>query len=113
MGEARIELVAPAPNRFITDDNAALEQQLLDVAQAQLKPEILAHCITDYRNPKPVIMIGRFRIFFIAQSYATARQRDNAREKPQALIISFSAASNHAKAAVDTQHLTGNPTSSF
>jgi hypothetical protein len=35
MGEARAELVAPAPDRFLTDNDAALEQQRFNVAQAR------------------------------------------------------------------------------
>jgi hypothetical protein len=38
--ESGAELVAPATDRFIRDHDTTLEQQLLDVAQAQAKPEI-------------------------------------------------------------------------
>ncbi|SAL66717.1 hypothetical protein AWB65_06384 [Caballeronia humi] len=34
VGKARAKFVAPSPNRFVTDDNPALEQLFLDVAQA-------------------------------------------------------------------------------
>jgi hypothetical protein len=39
--EARAKLVAPAADRLVADDHAALEQQLFDVAQAELEPEVL------------------------------------------------------------------------
>ncbi len=39
MGKARAELLAPAANRLVADRHAALEQQLFDVAQAELDPE--------------------------------------------------------------------------
>jgi hypothetical protein len=39
MRKARPELVAPAPDRLLADDNAALKQQLLDSsARIRLKP---------------------------------------------------------------------------
>lgn len=40
MGEPRTELVAPAADRLMADDHAALEQQLLNVTQAELEAEI-------------------------------------------------------------------------
>ena len=36
MREVRAKFVAPAPDRLVVDDHTALEQKLLDVAQAQL-----------------------------------------------------------------------------
>ncbi len=62
MGEARAELVAPAPDRFITDNDAALEHQLFNVTQAQLKPEVPAHGAADDRGRKAVTVIERFCI---------------------------------------------------
>lgn len=40
--EARTELIAPASDRFVADDNPALEQQFSNITQAELKPEIPA-----------------------------------------------------------------------
>ena len=62
MREARAEFVAPAPDRFVTDDHPALKQQLFDVARAQLKPEIPAHRATDNDRRKAVTAIKRFCI---------------------------------------------------
>ena len=38
LGEFRTKLVVPATDRFVRDDDTALEQQLLNVAQAQAVP---------------------------------------------------------------------------
>jgi hypothetical protein len=40
MGKAADELLAPAVNRLIADRHVALEEQLLDGAQAAFEPEI-------------------------------------------------------------------------
>jgi len=61
MREARAELIAPAPDRFITDNDAPLEQQLRNVAQAQLKPEVPAHGAPDDHGRKTVTTIERLR----------------------------------------------------
>jgi hypothetical protein len=55
MCETRAEFVAPAPDRFIptalpsgiADDNSALEQRVVSLAQAQLKLEIAARRTND------------------------------------------------------------------
>jgi hypothetical protein len=60
--EARTELIAPASDRFVTDDNPALEQQFFDIKQAELKPEIPAHRATDDRHRKAVTVVKRFCI---------------------------------------------------
>jgi hypothetical protein len=41
--KARAEFVAPASNRFIADDDPALEQQRFEVAKAWLNLEIPVH----------------------------------------------------------------------
>jgi hypothetical protein len=38
--EAHTELIAPASDRFATDDTPTLKQQFFDITQAELKPEI-------------------------------------------------------------------------
>ena len=60
MREARAEFVAPAPDRFVTDDHPALKQQLFDVAKAQLKPEIPSHGAADDCGGKAMTVIKRF-----------------------------------------------------
>jgi len=47
LGESSAELVAPATECFVRDHDTTLEQQLLDVAQAQAEPEIPAHRAVD------------------------------------------------------------------
>jgi hypothetical protein len=43
LGESSAELVAPATDRLVRDLDTTLEQQFLDVAQAQTEPEIPAN----------------------------------------------------------------------
>ena len=62
MREARAEPVTPAPDRFVTDDHPALEQQFFDITRAELKPEIPAHRATDDRRREAVTMVKRFCI---------------------------------------------------
>ncbi|MFB9123788.1 hypothetical protein ACFFYR_11370 [Paraburkholderia dipogonis] len=47
----------------MADSHAALEQQLFNVAQAQLKTEEPAHCLADNCRRKAVAVIDRFRFF--------------------------------------------------
>jgi hypothetical protein len=47
MRKARAEFVTPTPDRFVADNNAALEQQFFDIAQAQLKGKVPAHRLAD------------------------------------------------------------------
>jgi hypothetical protein len=61
MREACAELVAPAANRFVADIHATLEQQLPDVAQAQLEPEVAAYRVTHDRSREAMTVIKRFR----------------------------------------------------
>src|SRR5579864_7983279 len=60
--EARTELIAPASDRFVADDNPALEQQFFDITQAELKPEIPAYRATDDRRRKAMTVVKRFCI---------------------------------------------------
>jgi hypothetical protein len=55
--KARTEFIAPAPDRFIAHNHPALEQQLFDVTNAQLKPEIPANGITDDCGREPMTAI--------------------------------------------------------
>jgi hypothetical protein len=59
--EARPKFVAPAPDRFIAHDNAAFEQQLFDVAKAQLEAKMPAHSAADSGGRKAMTVIERFR----------------------------------------------------
>src|SRR5213080_3051611 len=60
--EASTELIAPASDRFVADDNPALEQQFFDITQAELKPEIPTYRATDDRRRKAMAVIKRFCI---------------------------------------------------
>src|ERR1700722_19607677 len=60
--EARSKLIAPASDRFLTDDNPALEQQFFDITKAELKPEIPANRATDDRAWEAMTVIKRFCI---------------------------------------------------
>jgi hypothetical protein len=60
-GEFSAEFVAPATDRFVRDHDTTLEQQLLDVAQAQAKPEIPPNRAADDDGREAVTVIKRFR----------------------------------------------------
>jgi hypothetical protein len=60
LGESSAELVAPATDRFVRDDDTSFEQQLLDVAQAQAEPEIPTNRAADDDGSKAVAVIKRF-----------------------------------------------------
>jgi hypothetical protein len=47
----------------MADSHAALEQQLFNIAQAQLKTEEPANCLADNCRRKAVAAIDRFRFF--------------------------------------------------
>ena len=69
MDESSAELVAPAADRFVGDRDTTLEQQLLNVAQAQAEPEIPSKRAADDDGREAVTVIKRFRFFFIASFY--------------------------------------------
>jgi hypothetical protein len=69
MGESGAELIAPATDRFIRDHDTTLEQQLLDVAQAQAEPEIPPNGAADDDGREAVTVIKRFRFLFITSFY--------------------------------------------
>src|SRR5260221_13245012 len=60
-GEFSAKFVAPTTDRFIRDHDTTLEQQLLDVAQAQAKPEIPPNRAADDDGREAVSVITRFR----------------------------------------------------
>jgi hypothetical protein len=60
MGKALAKLVAPASDRLICHGHTTLEEQFLDVAQAQLKAEVPAHGATDDFSWKTVTVIKGF-----------------------------------------------------
>ena len=83
--EARTEFIAPASDRFITDDNPALEQQFFDITQAELEPEIPTHRATDDRCRKAMTVVKRFCISHHAilldhLSNVTVPSRDQAQQ---------------------------------
>ena len=60
MGESSAELVAPATDRFVRHHDTTLEQQLLDVPQAQAEPEIPSNRAADDVGREAVTVITRF-----------------------------------------------------
>lgn len=62
MREAGAEFVALSANRLVADDHAALEQQLLDIARAELKAKIPTHGVADDRRQESMTVIRRFRL---------------------------------------------------
>jgi hypothetical protein len=59
LSEFGAELVAPATDRFVRDHHTSLEQQILDVPQAQTEPEIPANRTTDDDGREAVAVIKR------------------------------------------------------
>ena len=59
MGKVAAELVAAAAGRLVAHDYATLEQQFLDVAQAQVEAEGSAYRATDDHCRKAVAVIER------------------------------------------------------
>jgi hypothetical protein len=55
------KLVAPASDGFVRHRHPALEEQFLDVAQAQLKADVPAHSATDDLGWETMTGIERFR----------------------------------------------------
>lgn len=53
-------------DRFIRHDHATFEQQLLDVVQAQVEPEIPEHCATDDDGGETMTVIEQFCIVHCA-----------------------------------------------
>ena len=61
VSEVLAKLIAPASDRLVCHGHTALEEQFLEVAQAQLKAEISAHSATDDLGWETVTVIERFR----------------------------------------------------
>src|ERR1700709_927703 len=60
-GKAGAEFIAPASDCLVCHGHTALEEQFLNVAQAQLKAEIPAHSATDDLGWETVNVIERLR----------------------------------------------------
>ena len=80
LSESSAELVAQATDRFVRDHDATLEQQLLDVAQAQAE-SIPANGAADDNSRESVAVIKRFRLLhrFILPPHL--QQLDSAKHK--------------------------------
>src|SRR5258708_22685398 len=61
VSEALAKLIAPASDCLVCHGHTALEQQFLDVAQAQLKAEIRTHTATHNLGWETETVIERFR----------------------------------------------------
>jgi hypothetical protein len=91
LSESSAELVAPATDRFVRDHYATLEQQLLDVAQAQSEPAVPANGAADDDSREAVAVIKRFRLLhrFILPPHL--QQLDSALERTEDMLDSASA----------------------
>ena len=65
-GEHRTKRVPPEPNRFVADVDAALVEQILDIAERQWKPDIHHHrkandlgADCEVPNGEHIVMAGR------------------------------------------------------
>jgi hypothetical protein len=61
MSKGLAKFVTPASDGLVCHDHTALEEQLLDVAQAQLKAEIPSNSAADDASREAVTVIERFR----------------------------------------------------
>jgi hypothetical protein len=59
--ESSAEFVAPATDSFVRNHDTTLEQQLFNVAQAQVEPEIPANRAADNGGREAVTAIKQFR----------------------------------------------------
>jgi hypothetical protein len=53
------ELGAPAPDRFVTDHDTALQHQFLDVAEAEREPVVQPHAVVDDLARVAVALVRR------------------------------------------------------
>jgi hypothetical protein len=65
MREPCAEFIAPAAHGFVTHHDATLEQQLFNVAQAQLKSKVPTNDTTDHHRWEAMPVIERFRLFHL------------------------------------------------
>jgi hypothetical protein len=65
MSEALAKLVAPASDRLVSQDHPALEEQLFDITQAQLKAKIPTHGATNDWGRKTETVIQRFQFLHL------------------------------------------------
>jgi hypothetical protein len=94
MFEPRAKFIAPAAHGFVAHHDAALEQQLFKLAQAQPKPEVPVNGTSDKHRWKTITAIERFGIF-TSRSTRPRWQRDRvvaAPSKKQVLHFEFEAA---------------------
>jgi hypothetical protein len=52
-------LAAPLADRFIRHDDATLQEQFLDIAEAQTEAKVQPHVVANDLDRKPVILIFR------------------------------------------------------
>jgi hypothetical protein len=57
MGIGLPELLAPLPDRVVSHDDPAGEQQLFDIAIAQAEAEIQPHCMADDLGGEAVVLV--------------------------------------------------------
>jgi hypothetical protein len=79
LGESSAELVAPAADRLLRDCDTPLEQQFLDVPQAQAEPKISPNRAADDDGREAVAVIKRFRFLHHFILPPPHRQPDKAR----------------------------------
>ena len=58
IGEIRAEFLAPPSHRFVGDDNAALSQDQLHIAQAEAEYVVQPHGMADDLGRKPMTIVG-------------------------------------------------------
>ena len=59
---SRAEFATPLPNRLVGDNDTALSQQILDVAEAEGEPVIQPHGVADNQGWKAVAVVVRLTV---------------------------------------------------
>ena len=59
---SRAEFATPLPNRLVGDNDTALSQQILDVAEAEGEPVLQPHGVADNQGWKAVAVVVRLTV---------------------------------------------------
>ena len=87
VGESSGELLAPAPHRFVGDDDATFSQDQLDITQTEAEHVVQPDSVADdlSRKPMTVMRVGLWHHVPVSPAFAAAANpdyRDNAFRTP-------------------------------
>src|SRR5882757_6584385 len=101
----RPEMIDPAPNRLVRDQNPTLRQQIFHIAKTEREPKIQPYSLVYDLRREPVAGVADFLHSFryrTARPTASRRSRDNALESvhaPKIATASLPAAKFHTPGA--------------